>query len=253
MTPSETAPLISVRDVKMRYGPVEALRGVTFEVRRGERFALLGPNGAGKSTLVRMMTTLETSFVGEIWIDGHDVRKNALAVRKTIGVVFQTPSLDDDLLVDENLCLHAEMYGVPRSLATSRIDELASLLEIGDSRRRMVRALSGGMKRRVEIARALIHRPSLLFLDEPTLGLDAQTRARMWKHLSRLNEHEGLTVFFSTHYMNEAEAFASQAVVIDGGKIVERGTIADITRHHSASSFEEAYLHLTGSEPRDQR
>jgi len=244
--------IVSMRGMVVRYGSILALDSIDFDVRRGDFFALLGPNGAGKSTAIRVLTTLTRPDSGRASVGGMDVVARGLDVRRRIGVVFQTPSLDDDLTAWENMVLHARMYGIPSKVVAPRIESLLSLVDLLPKRNDVVRTFSGGMKRRLEIARALSHRPQVLFLDEPTLGLDAQTRNVMWSYLRRLNEEEGVTVFFSTHYMHEVEQFATCAAVIDHGRIVASGSVEAIMCETGARDFEAAYLSLTGTRPRDR-
>jgi ABC-2 type transport system ATP-binding protein len=180
--------IIQVDDLKKSFGSFEAVKGISFVVAQGTTFGFLGPNGAGKSTTIKMLTTLLRPSSGTILIDGHDPAREPDAVRHAFGIVFQDPSLDEDLTAWENMELHGVLYGVPRGTRRARIDELLAFIELDDHRNGYVREFSGGMKRRLEIARGLLHHPKIIFLDEPTLGLDPQTRKRMWEYLGRLNE-----------------------------------------------------------------
>ena len=206
-----------------RYGDLEAVRGIDLEVRSGEIFGFLGPNGAGKSTTISMLCTLLTPTAGVARVAGIDVMKDPAAVRRRIGLVFQDPSLDDQLTGRENLEFHAFIYGVPAPERRRRIDEMLELLHLSDRAGSQVKTHSGGMKRRLEIARGMLHQPRVLFLDEPTLGLDPQTRQTIWKHLNELRDNKGVTIFMTTHYMDEAE-YCDRIGVIDRGKIVALGT-----------------------------
>jgi ABC-2 type transport system ATP-binding protein len=216
-------PAIDVADLVKRYGDVEAVRGVTFQVGRGEIFGFLGPNGAGKTTTIKMLCTLLAPTAGGARLAGHDVVAQAAEVRKRIGVIFQDPALDDRLTAGENLSLHAVAYRVPRSERVARIAEALHFVDLHERRDDLVRTYSGGMKRRLEIARGLIHRPEVLFLDEPTTGLDPQTRARTWEVLRGLRAQFGTTLFLTTHYMDEAEN-CDRIAIIDNGRIVASGT-----------------------------
>ncbi|AKR58395.1 hypothetical protein XM25_21885 [Devosia sp. H5989] len=217
------SPVIEVKDLAKRYGEHQALGGVSFDVGRGELFALLGPNGAGKTTLLSILCTILKPNSGTARIAGVDVLKNPLRARRNIGVVFQEPSLDDRLSVEENLKFHALAYGVPMSVSQKRIDALLELVELGEVKERLVRTLSSGMKRRLEIARALVHNSRVLFLDEPTVGLDAQSRERIWFYLRRLQELRGLTIVVTTHYIEEVER-CDRVCVIDQGAVLAMGT-----------------------------
>jgi ABC-2 type transport system ATP-binding protein len=224
--PDDTDPApkqIVVRDLTRRYEEVEAVRGISFSVREGESFAFLGPNGAGKTTTISMLCTLLDPTSGSARVGGHDVVTERPAVRRSIGVVFQQPTLDEQLTAEQNLRFHAMAYGMPKKMAARRMDELLEMVGLADRRKDAVRGFSGGMKRRLEIVRGILHRPRVLFLDEPTLGLDPQTRMHVWRHLRELREREKITVFFSTHYMDEAEN-SDRIAVIDHGRIVALDT-----------------------------
>jgi len=250
--PSDSASIITVRDLVKRFGDFTAVDHVSFEVKRGEMFAFLGPNGAGKSTTIKMLTTLLRPTEGEIRIDGHDPRTDQAAVRKSFGIVFQDPSVDDELTAWENLELHGVLYGVPRPLRRERMAQLLQVVELADRKDDPVKRFSGGMRRRLEIARGLLHHPKVLFLDEPTVGLDPQTRNRLWSYVSALNKEEGITVFLTTHYMEEAEQVASRIAIIDHGKLVAQGSAADLKTQTKTESLEDAFLALTGSAIREE-
>ena len=245
--------MIHVDQLVKKYGDVTAVDGVSFDVAAGEIFAFLGPNGAGKTTTIQMLTTLCVPTSGAITIDGIDPRVRPHDVRRRFGIVFQDPSLDGDLTAQENMDLHGVLYGVPRRLRAERVQKLLTLFELWERRQTMVKEFSGGMKRRLEIARGLLHTPKILFLDEPTLGLDPQSRNQLWTHVKFLNETEGVTVFLTTHYMDEAERVAHRIAVIDHGRIVAEGSADALREKTQPASFEEAFLALTGSTIRDER
>jgi ABC-2 type transport system ATP-binding protein len=246
------AAVIEAKDIVKKFGEVVAVDGVSFEVQEGEIFAFLGPNGAGKSTTIKMLTTLLRPTSGSLKLAGHDVSKEKSAVRQSFGIVFQDSSVDSELTAYENMELHGDMYAVPRAELKVRIERLMKLVELWERKDSQVKTFSGGMKRRLEIARGLLHEPKILFLDEPTLGLDTQTRNLLWDYVRKLNDQQGMTIFFSTHYLEEAEQIANQIAIIDHGKIVARGTSADLMRETKTNSLEEAYLALTGTELRDE-
>ncbi|MFB6130626.1 MAG: ATP-binding cassette domain-containing protein, partial [Salinigranum sp.] len=225
---SDVTSAIVVDGVTKRYGGVTALDDVSFEIEEGELFGLLGPNGAGKSTLIHVLATLVRPTAGTATVAGHDVRADRDAVRASIGVVFQEPALDEELTARENLSFHAVMYGMPKAEREERIAAVLDLVELGDRADDLVETYSGGMKRRLEIARGLVHRPEVLFLDEPTLGLDAQTRRHIWEYITRLNDEVGVTVILTTHYMDEADALCERIGVIDDGALVELGAPEDL-------------------------
>ena len=214
---------VGVSRLVKRYGDVEAVRGIEFDVARGETFGFLGPNGAGKSTTIGMLCTLVQPSGGSATVAGFDVVRQRDDVRRNIGLVFQDPTLDNYLTAEQNLRFHAELYGVPRSVVGERIDQVLALVGLSDRRRSEVRGFSGGMKRRLEIARGLLHAPVVLFLDEPTVGLDPQTRRSIWEYIKRLQESERTTIFMTTHYMDEAE-YCDRIAIIDQGRIVALDT-----------------------------
>jgi ABC-2 type transport system ATP-binding protein len=212
-------PAIDVHDLTRRFGDVQAVRGVSFEVAAGETFGFLGPNGAGKSTTISMLCTLLTPSSGRAHVAGFDVVAQRAEVRKRIGLVFQDTTLDDYLTAAENLRFHAELYGVPRGQAAERLRDVLEMVGLWERRDGLVRTYSGGMKRRLEIARGLLHSPRVLFLDEPTVGLDPQTRAHIWSYINELRGREAITMFLTTHYMDEAE-HCDRIAIIDEGQIV---------------------------------
>src|SRR4030095_4533911 len=245
-------PIISVKNVTKKFKEVVAVDDISFDVNAGEIFAFLGPNGAGKSTTIKMLTTVLKPTGGSLFLSGHDVNKEQDDARKVFGIVFQDPSLDDELTAFENMQLHAVLYGLDRKTMNQRTEELLQLVELWDRRNSIVKTFSGGMKRRLEIARGLLHHPRILFLDEPTLGLDAQTRNLLWNYVQKLNEKEGMTIFFTTHYLEEAEAIADRIAIIDHGKIVATGTSEELKQQTNTNTLEEAYLSLTGKTVRDE-
>jgi len=245
--------MIHVRDLVKKFGDFTAVNGVSFDVAAGEIFAFLGPNGAGKTTTIKMLTTLLRPSAGTLRLDGLDPVVHQNDVRRRFGIVFQDPSLDVELTAYENMDLHGALYHVPRKVRVERIQTLLTLFELWDRRDSFVKTFSGGMKRRLEIARGLLHTPRILFLDEPTLGLDPQSRNQLWTHVKHLNETEGVTVFLTTHYMDEAERTAHRIAIIDHGHIVAQGTAQSLKQQTGAESLEGAFLALTGSTIRDER
>jgi ABC-2 type transport system ATP-binding protein len=244
--------MIEVQGVTKKFGDFTAVDDISFSVKPGELFALLGPNGAGKSTTIKMLTTLLRPTAGKLALNGHDVIRQQDAARKSFGIVFQDPSLDTELSAYENMQLHAVLYGVPPGELDGRVGELLRLVELWERKDSLVKTFSGGMKRRLEIARGLLHHPKILFLDEPTLGLDAQTRNLLWEYVQRLSREKNMTVLFTTHYLEEAEANATRIAFIDHGKLITIGTAAELKRQTGTKSLEQAYLKLTGKHTRDE-
>ena len=212
-------PAIEVESLVKTYGEVEAVRGVSFTVARGEVFGFLGPNGAGKSTTINMLCTLARPTSGIARVNGFDVVGERDAVRRHIGLVFQDPTLDGYLTAEQNLRLHAELYGIDAGVVPARMRQMLEMVDLWDRRHQQVQTYSGGMRRRLEIARGLMHSPRALFLDEPTIGLDPQTRSAIWRYIRALQEAEGTTIFMTTHYMDEAE-FCDRIAIMDRGEIV---------------------------------
>ncbi|MHB8512235.1 MAG: ATP-binding cassette domain-containing protein [Actinomycetota bacterium] len=212
-------PTITTTNLCKNFGEIEAVKEVSFEVERGEVFAFLGPNGAGKSTTIKMLCTLAKPTSGSATVAGFDVLTHPRSVRRNIGLVFQDQTLDTQLTAEENLRFHAVLYRVPHDQLSERIDRVLGLVGLTERKKDLVTTFSGGMARRLEIARALLHTPAILFLDEPTAGLDPQTRAQMWRDVLKLRDEEGVTVFLTTHYMDEAE-YANRIAIIDHGRIV---------------------------------
>ena len=219
--------VIEVERLVKKYGDIEAVRGIDLAVEQGEVFGFLGPNGAGKTTTISILCTLLRPTAGQARVAGIDVSRDPGAVRSRIGLVFQDPSLDDQLTARENLDLHGRIYGIAGPVRRQRIDELLQVVELADRANSLVRTFSGGMKRRLEIARGVLHHPQVLFLDEPTLGLDPQTRKHIWDYLNELRRREGVTLFMTTHYMDEAE-FCDRIAIIDRGQIVALGTPVEL-------------------------
>jgi ABC-2 type transport system ATP-binding protein len=244
--------MIRVEHLVKTYGEIRAVDDISFHVRRGEIFAFLGPNGAGKTTTIKMLTTLLRPTSGKVLIDGLDPTEQQNEVRKRFGIVFQDPSLDDELTAWENMDLHGALYSVPRKLRGERTEMLLRLFELWDRRNDSVKRFSGGMRRRLEIARGLLHTPKIIFLDEPTLGLDPQTRNQLWTHVKRLNEEESVTVFLTTHYMEEADRVAQRIAIVDHGHIVAEGTPAQLKAQTNTQTLEQAFLALTGSAIREE-
>jgi ABC-2 type transport system ATP-binding protein len=216
---NQTPPAIDVKDLKKSFGEIEAVRGVSFSVAPGEVFGFLGPNGAGKSTTINMLCTLLKPTSGSASVGGHDVATERDDVRRHIGLVFQDQTLDGYLTAEQNLRLHAELYGIDPRVVPARMEQMLRMVDLFDRRRDTVMTFSGGMRRRLEIARGLMHSPRVLFLDEPTIGLDPQTRASIWRYIRALQRTEETTIFMTTHYMDEAE-FCDRIAIMDRGQIV---------------------------------
>ena len=244
--------MIRVEHLVKTYGEIKAVQDISFDVAQGEIFAFLGPNGAGKTTTIKMLTTLLKPTSGKVEIDGLDPTIHQNEVRKRFGIVFQDPSVDDELTAWENMDLHGALYGVPRRIRGARTEQLLKLFELWDRRNDPLKQFSGGMRRRLEIARGLLHTPKIIFLDEPTLGLDPQTRNQLWTHVKKLNDEEKVTVFLTTHYMEEAERVAQRIAIIDHGRIVAQGSANELKEQTGTDSLEQAFLALTGSSIRDE-
>jgi len=244
--------IIEVSKLTKKFGDFKAVDEASFSIKKGEIFAFLGPNGAGKTTTIRILTTMLHPSSGKLMINGFDPVKQQRQTRESFGIVFQDPSLDNELTAYENMNFHGILYGVARELRKRRIEYLIKLVGLWDRKDDFIKTFSGGMKRRLEIARGLIHHPKVLFLDEPTLGLDPQTRAHVWEHLKHLNEKEGMTILFTTHYMEEAEKMADKIAIIDHGKIVSIGSPKELMKKTKTKSVEKAFLELTGKEIREE-
>ncbi|MCX6751056.1 MAG: ATP-binding cassette domain-containing protein [Candidatus Pacearchaeota archaeon] len=245
--------IIEVKNLSKNFGEIKAVNDISFNVKQGEIFAFLGPNGAGKTTTIKMLTTLLHPSSGAIRINGFNPLTEKHKARHSFGIVFQDPSLDDELTAYENMEFHAVMYGVDKEIRKKRIEELLKFVELWGRKDEPVKHFSGGMKRRLEIARGLIHHPKILFLDEPTIGLDPQTRNHLWQYVLKLNKDEGMTVFLTTHYMEEAEKVADRIAIIDHGKIVKLGSAEELKKATKTKSLEEAFLKITGYDIREEK
>lgn len=244
--------IIEIENLTKCFDAFTAVDTISFRVRSGEIFAFLGPNGAGKTTTIKMLTTLLMPTSGTMRLAGFDPTRERREVRNSFGIVFQDPSLDDELTAYENMEFHGVIYHMPKAIRRRRIEELLRFVELWDRKDDLVKHFSGGMKRRLEIARGLLHHPKILFLDEPTLGLDPQTRNHIWSYIKNLNKDEGITVFFTTHYMEEAERAAERIAIIDYGKIIAEGRPAELKQKTSSDSLEDAFLALTGRDMRKE-
>ena len=244
--------MIRVENLTKTFDTFTAVKNISFEVKKGEIFAFLGPNGAGKTTTIKMLTTLMQPTSGKIELDGLDPTVKAKEARQRFGIVFQDPSLDVEQTAYENMDLHGVLYHVPRKARAERTERLLKLFELWERRDDYVKQFSGGMKRRLEIARGFLHTPKILFLDEPTLGLDPQSRNQLWTHVKHLNETEQTTVFLTTHYMDEADRVAHRIAIMDHGEIVAQGTSEELKQKTNSDSLEAAFLALTGSSLRDE-
>ncbi len=216
--------IIQTSNLTKKFNSLAAVDSVSFSVSEGEIFALLGPNGAGKTTLISMLVTMKKPTSGSASVNSFDISRKPDDVRKSIGIVFQDQSLDEELTAYENLELHAAMYGVQKKDRESRIKEVINMVELTDRLHSIVKTFSGGMRRRLEIARGLLHYPKILFLDEPTIGLDPQTRSHIWQYVKKLKKEHGITVVLTTHYMDEADSLCDRVAIIDRGKIIAEGT-----------------------------
>jgi ABC-2 type transport system ATP-binding protein len=244
--------MIHVENLTKKFGEFFAVRDVTFQVAEGEIFAFLGPNGAGKTTTIKMLTTMLKPTSGKVRIDGMDPVADQNEVRKRFGIVFQDQSLDGQLTAYENMNIHGVLYNVDRKARAERTERLLRLFGLWERRDSFVKEYSGGMRRRLEIARSFLHTPKVLFLDEPTLGLDPQTRNQVWNHIRKLNEDEHVTVFFTTHYMEEAERAARRIAIIDHGRIIGQGSPQEFKERTGTQTLEQAFLALTGSSIREE-
>ncbi|MEJ2716706.1 MAG: ATP-binding cassette domain-containing protein [Deltaproteobacteria bacterium] len=212
--------IIRISGLTKKFGDLTALHSIDLEIEKGELLGLLGPNGAGKTTLISILSTILPPTSGYASVCGHDVRREEHAVRRCIGIVFQDPSLDDELTGEENLDFHGRLYGMDSATRTARREEVLDLVDLNNRRHDLVKTYSGGMRRRLEIARGLMHHPNVLFLDEPTLGLDPQTRRKIWEYIRSLKESRAMTIILTTHYMDEADQLCSRIAIIDQGRIV---------------------------------
>jgi ABC-2 type transport system ATP-binding protein len=244
--------IIQVKNLVKKFNGLKAVNNISFSIQRGELFAFLGPNGAGKSTTIKILTTLLRQSSGKIKINGYDTLEDPDKVRQSFGIVFQDPSLDEELTCNENMEFQGVIYKVPKKIRRKRIKELLKFVELQKRKNDLVKKFSGGMKRRLEIARGLLHRPKILFLDEPTLGLDSQTRNHVWNYIKEINEKEKITIFFTTHYLEEAEKVAKSIAIIDKGKIVAKGSVKEIEEKTNSDSLDKAFLKLTGRKIREE-
>jgi len=244
--------IIQVENLTKKFKDFTAVNDISFKVKSGEIFAFLGPNGAGKTTTIKMLTTLLNPTSGKIYINGFDSVTKQDDVRRSFGIVFQDPSLDDELTAYENMEYHSILYKIPKETRKKRIEEMLKFVELWDRKNELVKHFSGGMKRRLEIGRGLLHHPKIFFLDEPTLGLDPQTRNHIWTYIQKLNKEEGTTIFFTTHYMEEAAKVSNIIAIIDGGKIIAQGTAEKLKATTKTESLEDAFISLTGKQIREE-
>ncbi len=242
---------IEVEHLTKKFKSLTAVDNISFNVKKGEIFAFLGPNGAGKTTTIKMLTTLLHPTSGKIKINNFDITQTH-EVRKSFGIVFQDPSLDNELTAYENLEFHGVLYKIPKIERRKKIDSMLKFVGLYDRKDSFVKTFSGGMKRRLEIARGLLHHPKILFLDEPTLGLDPQTRNHLWNYIKELNKKEKMTVFLTTHHMEEADNVANTIAIIDHGKIIAHGNSAQLKKQTKTDSLEKAFIKLTGKEIRKE-
>ena len=243
--------VIKVKNLTKHFGQVIAVDVISFEVSKGEVFGFLGPNGAGKTTTINILCTLLMPTAGEAIVNGFNVVTSPNEVRRSIGIIFQDPSLDERLTAYENLNFHGMIYHLPSKIRKARIEEVLNMVGLYSKKDTVVRTFSGGMKRRLEIARGLMHSPKILFLDEPTTGLDPQTRQHIWDYIVSLSQREKITVFLTTHYMDEAEI--CQCVgIIDHGKIVDLDTPGALKNKYNVSSLNEVFLEATGRDIREE-
>lgn len=247
-----TDKIIEVSNLTKKFKDFTAVDDISFSVDHGQIFAFLGPNGAGKTTTIKMLTTLLSPTSGEITINGFDAVSDKNHVRSSFGIVFQDQSLDDELTAYENMEFHAVLYDIPEMARRSRIEEMLKFVELVDRQNHLVKTFSGGMKRRLEIARGLLHHPKIFFLDEPTQGLDPQTRNHIWSYVRNLSKHENITIFFTTHYLEEAQEYADKIAIMDRGKIIKVGTVHEILAATGTKTLEQGFLALTGSEIREE-
>ncbi len=222
---------IQVDKLTKKFGDFTAVDAVSFDIKKGEIFGLLGPNGAGKTTTISMLSTLLKPTSGKALVNGIDIEGDQDGVRKSIGIVFQDQSLDEELTAWENMDFHGRLYRIPKNVREERTTELLHLVELHDRKDSLVKTFSGGMRRRLEIARGLLHEPAVLFLDEPTLGLDPQTRNHLWDYIHTLNKTKGITIILTTHYMDEADRLCDRIAIIDKGTIIAMDTPEELKKH----------------------
>ena len=244
------SPAIQVSHLTKRFDGLTAVNDIAFHVQTGELFGFLGPNGAGKTTTINILCTLLSATSGEASVAGFDCQRQPMQVREKIGIIFQDPSLDERLTAWENLEFHGMIYHMPKPLRHQRIEEVLRLVELWDRRDGITRTFSGGMKRRLEVARGLLHHPTVLFLDEPTIGLDPQTRYRIWEVMGTLRSEHCVTLFLTTHSMEEAER-CDRVAIMDHGRLMALGAPSDLIRQHGTKNLEEVFLSITGHGLRD--
>lgn len=247
-----TKNIIEVNNLTKKYNGFTAVNKISFEVREGEIFGFLGPNGAGKTTTISMLTTLLRPTSGTANINGYDLKKDKDKVRESLGIVFQEPTLDLELTAYENLSFHGILYCVDQKVLRPRIKDVLTLVDLWDKKDLLVKTFSGGMKRRLEIARGLVHRPKVLFLDEPTLGLDPQTRKHIWDYITTLQKEANITIFLTTHYLAEAE-LCGKIAIIDKGQIVEIGSPKKLKEKYKKDTVEDIFLSVTGDSIREEK
>jgi len=252
MAAKKQPPIIKVENLTKKFNGFIAVDNISFKINKGGLFAFLGPNGAGKTTTIRMLTTLLEPTEGKILVNGFDPLSQQNEVRKSFGIVFQDSSLDDELTAYENMEFHGVLYKIPKKTRKKRIQNLLEIVDLWNRKDNLVKTYSGGMRRRLEIARSLLHHPKIFFLDEPTLGLDPQTRYKIWSHIQRLNKKYQTTIFFTTHYLEEAEKMAKSIAIIDHGKIIAQGKIKALKKQTKAKTLEAVYLALTGKNIREE-
>lgn len=239
--------IIQAKNLTRKFGKLTAVDSISFSVNKGEIFGFLGPNGAGKTTAINMLCTIMKPTSGEAVIASYNVTREPNKIRQEIGIIFQDPSLDVRLTVEDNLRLHGYLYYLSGKEIDSRIKEVLSLVGLYQNKGDFVRKLSGGMKRRIEIARCLMHRPKILFLDEPTIGLDPHSRARIWEYILQMRKESGMTIFMTTHYIEESE-ICDRIAIIDRGKIVDIDTVANLKQRYNQQRIEGVFLKLTTAE-----
>jgi len=245
--------IIKVEKLTKKFKDFTAVDNISFEVESGEIIAFLGPNGAGKTTTIKILTTVLQPTNGLINIAGHDPVHEQDEARRSFGIVFQDSSVDEDLTAWENMEIHVALYHLPPAGRKERIAKLLQFVELDDRRKELVKNFSGGMRRRLEIAKGLLHHPKILFLDEPTQGLDPQTRNHIWEYVKKMNQEERMSVFFTTHYIEEAARYASRVIVVDHGKIVASGTPDALKKMTGKEDLEDAFIELTGHEIREEK
>lgn len=243
---------LKVKGLIKKFGTFTAVDDISFTVSKGEIFAFLGPNGAGKTTTIKMLTTLLKPTTGEVVLNGFNVVSDQDHARESFGIVFQDPSLEDELTAYENMEFHAVLYSMPKNVRKVRIEELLRFVELWERKDSLVKTFSGGMKRRLEIARGLLHQPKIFFLDEPTSGLDPQTRNHIWSYIKNLSKKERITIFFTTHYLEEAQEYADKIAIMDQGKLIAKGTLHELLQKTNKKTLEEAFLFLTGNNIREE-